>query len=237
MISCGCYRFTYMHVMLELERLFGSLIPDVEFTIATSDRPMVVKPSRLKPIAGGEATKTAGRRLMGAQYQQLTGSSGSEDPGSHHHRGWISQVSGYASSHLATGHTWQAGSNSSSPTVAAEAQASSGSRQQSQGAQEASLGQHTSRSDQAGAVGSLGQEPQLRDSSASRRSSSSSSGSSIGDGVWQSRALQGKSSRRQGKEEGQEEEEEEEVLPDPIFRFCSSPGHADIQVPIFHFCE
>jgi hypothetical protein len=232
----GGRRFTYMHVMLELERLFGSLIPDVEFTIATSDRPMVVKPSRLKPIEAGDASKTAGRRLMGEQHQQLTGSSGSKDTGSHHHRGWLSQVADYVSSQLATGHIWQAGSSSSSPTAAAGAQASSGSREQSPGTQESPIRQHNSSRDQAGAVGSLGQEPQLRDSSGSRRSSSSSIGSSIGDGTQRSRALQGKSNRRQGREEV-EGEEEEEVLPDPIFRFCSSPGHADIQVPIFHFCK
>ncbi|KAG1665547.1 hypothetical protein FOA52_000693 [Chlamydomonas sp. UWO 241] len=35
--------FAYMHVMLELQRLLGSRIPDVEFVIATSDRPMVLK--------------------------------------------------------------------------------------------------------------------------------------------------------------------------------------------------
>ncbi|KAG1677240.1 hypothetical protein FOA52_013439 [Chlamydomonas sp. UWO 241] len=33
--------FQYMEVMVELQRLFGKLIPDVEFVIASSDRPMV----------------------------------------------------------------------------------------------------------------------------------------------------------------------------------------------------
>ncbi|GAX76169.1 hypothetical protein CEUSTIGMA_g3613.t1 [Chlamydomonas eustigma] len=33
--------FTYMQVIFELQRLFGDMIPDVEFVIASSDRPMV----------------------------------------------------------------------------------------------------------------------------------------------------------------------------------------------------
>lgn len=34
--------FTYMLVMLDLQRQFGELIPDVEFVLASSDRPMVL---------------------------------------------------------------------------------------------------------------------------------------------------------------------------------------------------
>eukprot|EP00195_Chlamydomonas_chlamydogama_P008851 CAMPEP_0202897950 /NCGR_PEP_ID=MMETSP1392-20130828/6577_1 /ASSEMBLY_ACC=CAM_ASM_000868 /TAXON_ID=225041 /ORGANISM="Chlamydomonas chlamydogama, Strain SAG 11-48b" /LENGTH=391 /DNA_ID=CAMNT_0049583727 /DNA_START=248 /DNA_END=1424 /DNA_ORIENTATION=- len=41
--------FTYMQVMVELEEVFGSLIPDVEFVIATSDRPMVLKHGPQQP--------------------------------------------------------------------------------------------------------------------------------------------------------------------------------------------
>lgn len=38
--ACVCLvcSFTYMHVMYELEQLFGTAIPDVEFVIASGDK-------------------------------------------------------------------------------------------------------------------------------------------------------------------------------------------------------
>ena len=39
-----------MQVMLELQRIFGKMIPDVEFVVASSDRPMVPIPPRSSPL-------------------------------------------------------------------------------------------------------------------------------------------------------------------------------------------
>lgn len=210
--------FTYMRVMLELEQLFGAEIPDVEFVVATSDRPMVLK-SGILPAFTQRGLLAQGHDLEAEEVieeeEADKGNSGTQG----RNGSWAERTSdrldgsSNVEMHLVRGDT-SAGSRS---------RADHSERQAASGLNRAAHQATGSRSNMGGIQAPHNGSRIMSGGPAHGRTMEGGSNTPGSTGTSQGRHLHGKPARQADPSESH---------PMPIMRFCSSAGHYDIHIPI-----